>query len=61
MVNHPSDKRGSLDMINQHEYPELVDSVLNIKSSPNLETRGQLYFPLTEEDTARLRRAASKL
>jgi len=60
-VNRAYDKRGSLGMINLRERTELVNGVLNIKSTPGKGTRVQVYIPLTGEAADRLHHAARKL
>ena len=48
-INKSYDKRGSLGMVNLRERTELVNGVLNIKSSPGKGTKIQVFIPLTEE------------
>jgi signal transduction histidine kinase len=48
-INKSYDKRGSLGMVNLRERTELVNGILNIKSSPGKGTRIQVFIPLTED------------
>ncbi|MRR31977.1 histidine kinase, partial [bacterium] len=59
-VNRAYDQRGSLGMVNLRERTELVNGVLDIKSTPGKGTRVQVYIPLTEESADRLHHAAGK-
>jgi signal transduction histidine kinase len=54
-VNASYDKRGSLGMVNLRERAELVNGLLNIKSSIGQGTIVQVYIPLSEEASDRLR------
>jgi signal transduction histidine kinase len=54
-VNNSYDKRGSLGMVNLRERAELVNGLLNIKSSIGQGTMVQVYIPLSEEASDRLR------
>jgi signal transduction histidine kinase len=61
-VERAYDKRAtsSLGMINLRERTELVSGLLQIDSAPGKGTRIQVYIPLTEDATDRLRSARKK-
>ncbi|HTX92058.1 MAG TPA: GAF domain-containing sensor histidine kinase [Anaerolineales bacterium] len=59
-VNRAYDQRGSLGMVNLRERTELVNGVLDLKSTPGKGTRVQVYIPLTEEAADRLHHAGGK-
>jgi len=54
------DQRGSLGMVNLNERTELVNGVLDLKSTPGKGTRVLVYIPLTEEAADRLHHASKK-
>ncbi len=55
-VDSSYDQRGSLGMVNMRERAELVNGVLNIKSSVGQGTHIQVAIPLTDEAYDRIRR-----
>jgi len=57
-VDSSYEDRGSLGMVNMRERAELINGVLNIKSSIGHGTQIQLAIPLTEEAYERIRRRA---
>jgi signal transduction histidine kinase len=56
-VNASYDKRGSLGMVNLRERTELVNGLLRIDSAPGKGTRVQVFIPLNEAASDRLRHA----
>ncbi len=54
------DKRGSLGMVNLQERTELINGILDIKSTPGKGTRVQVFIPLTEAAAERLHHAAAR-
>lgn len=59
-VNKAYDKRSSLGMVNLRERTELVNGLLNLKSTIGKGTNISVYIPLTEEAADRLHHAKSR-